>query len=61
MMLCLLLAGAAFFVSCSEAEPEEPQLSPKRAVETDSLPPGYVRIGDVVIDTNWEDTIYVKY
>ena len=32
MMLCLLLAGAAFFVSCSEAEPEEPQLSPKRAV-----------------------------
>ena len=60
-MLCLLLAGAAFFVSCSEAEPEEPQPDPARTVETDSLPPGYVRIGDVVIDTNWEDTIYVSY
>lgn len=61
MMLCLLLAGAAFFVSCSEAEPEQPQLSPKRAIETDSLPVGHVRIGDVVIDTTWAGEVFVEY
>ena len=61
MMLCLLLAGAAFFVSCSEAEPEEPQPDPARTVETDSLPPGYVRIGDVVIDTTWNGETHISF
>jgi len=67
-MLCPLLVGAAFFVSsCQPASIEDETPIPfdnttrADSASTDSLPAGYVRIGDIVINTNWDGEIHVEY
>lgn len=67
-MLCLLLAGAAFFVSsCEPSSIEDETPVPfdgttrADSAAVDSLPPGYVQVGDIVIDTNWDGEVFMEY
>ena len=64
MMLCLLIAGAAFFVSsCEGTDPadETDTRGENDSTQVDSLPPGAVRVGDLIFNTNWEDSVDVKF
>lgn len=67
-MLCPLIVGAAFFVSsCQPSSIEDETPIPfdgttrADSAEVDSLPPGYVRIGDVIVNTNWDGEIFMEY
>ena len=67
-MLYPLIVGAAFFVSsCQTASIEEEMNIPfdgttrADSAAVDSLPPGYVRIGDVIINTNWDGETYIEF
>ena len=67
-MLCPLIVGAAFFVSsCQPSSIEDETPVPfdgttrADSAAADSLPPGYVRIGDLIVNTNWDGEINVEY
>jgi len=68
LLLCLPLAGAAIFVSsCEPSDVTEgggeflPMVHRADSVATDSLDDGQVQVGDLVINTRWDDTIYVSF
>ena len=67
-MLCLHFVVTAFFVSsCTPASIEEDSPTPfdgtTRAdtLQADSLPPGYVRIGDLIVNTNWDGDTIIEF
>lgn len=55
----------AFMAACQKAETTEPTL-PKDtrgidSTEVDGLPPGYVQIGDIIVNTNWEGETHINF
>ena len=68
VLLCLPLAGTAFFVSsCQPSDVTDaggeslPPVHRADSVARDSLEDGQVRVGDLIINTRWDDTIYVEF
>ena len=56
MFVIVVMVGLLVICSCEPVTMEESNPTRQRVdtVSYDSLPPGYVQIGDVIINTNWD-------
>ena len=56
LFLSVVVVGLTAICSCEPVTMEESNPTRQRVdtVSYDSLPPGYVQIGDVIINTNWD-------
>ena len=56
MFVIVVMVGLLAICSCEPVSIEDNVRSQARvdSVKYDSLPPGYVQIGDVIINTNWD-------
>ena len=56
MFVIVVMIGFIAICSCEPVSIEENVRSQARvdSLKYDSLPPGYVQIGDVIINTNWD-------